>query len=380
MDDTSGPIDTVIDDRSLIKLPKRKKPTKTKKEDKVNRITQLHKLVRFVNRSINTLVKLSSFLGAVIVVYYCMNIGFYPKGLTLGEIPFLLLALMSFGCLSITGFLLGWLAALSPVALCVWLSKTLLPPAKVRFDQGTAPARPLNALQRRLKNCELPREVRIHKDVLSWPLIAISVLAFLMWCILLVMTAGSYFTTGPQRGGFMFVIAVLGSGIFLMGIHCRELAPTPDSEAPVATEPRQSYHGPDGSTLTHKAFATLAVFIAYLIIGSPEFFTNGAMRFIGIRIDRTAVEVSNENYTKIQIASQAAGASFCALRSEETGIWTVFGVDVLWHRGGDQAYIHIPDEGQAYAAGRKGLSLAVSDSGLTPVVFERLDHATAACS
>jgi outer membrane protein OmpA-like peptidoglycan-associated protein len=78
----------------------------------------------------------------------------------------------------------------------------------------------------------------------------------------------------------------------------------------------------------------------------------GAMKFLGVRAEQVDIRVNQSDYDKIQdaISFQEFAISDCSPRQASSHL--IYGVNILWNRVGDFAYVELPEAANPDSAAR----------------------------
>lgn len=271
--------------------------------------------------------KICAAIGVLVVLLYCAQIGFFPKELSLSDGLVFVFVVLAFAFVIVVGTLYGGFSMLWLFRFIDFVQDWRIRRWKAR---GAVPE-------------QRPKGMRLPAGVVSWPLVGSSLLVF----AILLPAFWQIGKTKPDQADALYALAM---GFLVTGyiVLLSLMQPLFDGEAQKDFRQRKFL----------RTLAALSIPLVPLVFGSSEQLLAATMKIVALRHDNVAVELSADNYSRLESASKAWGikTASCPLAG---GHVLVLHADVLWNGVGTRTLLRVTGEG----AGNQ-LDMDVDSSGV----------------
>lgn len=307
------------------------------------------------NEVFGFLYKLSLLTGALIILFYCTHIGFYPKSLSAGDIFIFLFALFAFATVDIIGVVYGGMAVLWVLGGLAWILGKF---AIYKFPKDGKE----RELEEKVEKKWYPKkEVRLKEPFRNVWMISASIFISAFFFIVLML--------GLEKGGdhgeqlVFLLLSFLAAGTILAMAVCFETAPI----LPSNQSPQKSSSIDDSNYWVFRILFPFSIFIVPIIIGASGLL-EVSMKIIGLRSENMPVQVSDENFTKVKAIAEKLDIPIYDCKITKNKEHILYGIDVLWHGVGDVAYVSIGAREKAERkAGKLFAEFSLEDKGIFPI-------------
>jgi hypothetical protein len=260
--------------------------------------------------------KICAAIGVLVLLLYCAQIGFFPKGLSLSDGLVFVFVVLAFAFVIVVGTLYGGFSMLWLFRLLDFVQDWRIRKWKAR---GAIPE-------------QRPKGMRLPAGLVSWPLVASSSMVSALFFL-------AFWQIGKTKPDQADALYALVTGFLVTGyiVLLSFMRPLFDGETQKDVRQRKLL----------RTLAALSIPLVPLVFGSSEQLLAATMKIVALRHDNVAVELSTDNYSRLESASKAMGVEItsCPLAG---GHVLVPHADVLWNGVGSRTLLRVTGEGPGH--------------------------------
>lgn len=270
--------------------------------------------VEKMNGTASLLFKGTLSVGVLVVLIYCVRIGFFPVGLTLSDSLLFIFLAVGFGVFYVLWIGMGF--------ICVYGSS-------LAYDECLK-TRSRSIIKQQNRAFTPEEEVQLKYDLSAWIMFTAAVLMF----ISLVAIAWTL------RDVFVLLIPLMSGWIFLYAtVKWKPMDPGTD---PTEVEQREKLR---------KWMVVVAVAVVPILAMSfINVLVNINMKKLGFRHENVSLILDDKNYKTLTVATRSIGLQILGCPGDSAGNNIVHNVDLLWYGFGERALVQLGGAGKISGA------------------------------
>lgn len=267
--------------------------------------------VEKMNGTASLLFKGTLSVGVLVVLIYCVRIGFFPVGLTLSDSLLFIFLAVGFGVFYVLWIGMGF--------ICVYGSS-------LAYDECLK-TRSRSIIKQQNRAFTPEEEVQLKYDLSAWIMFTAAVLMF----ISLVAIAWTL------RDVFVLLIPLMSGWICLYAtVKWKPMDPGTD---PTEVEQREKLR---------KWMVVVAVAVVPILAMSfINVLVNINMKKLGFRHENVSLILDDKNYKTLTVATRSIGLQILGCPGDSAGNNIVHNVDLLWYGFGERALVQLGGPGKS---------------------------------